>query len=200
MSKLDGLLLDSDADELRVGIVTPDIPEPLTLTVKGFKTLGSQFLLALSNLVDTLAAWSGESVKLHLKLGNPPSTYYATRIRRLFVNELSRLPPVTSLEISSVDDSSLVDIVIYEGGMTPSKLNTRLQWVSHAIRLVKAATESSLHDRDHTPKLQTVELRFSSTAVPEEVEIIGAVTKELEIIASPGRVVVVYTDQNGLVF
>ncbi|KAG8900794.1 hypothetical protein FRC00_011138 [Tulasnella sp. 408] len=213
MSKLDVLLLDSDADELRIGILAPDIPEPRTLTVKGFKTLGNQFLLALSNLVDTLAAWSGENVKLHLKLGNPPSTYYATRIRQLFVNELSRLPPITSLEISSVDDYSLIDIVVYEGawsvfqnvctlsfsGMTPSKLNKRLEWVSHAIRFVKAATESSLQERDHMPKLQTVELRVSSTAVPEEVEIIGAVAKELKLIVWPGRVVVVYTDPNGLV-
>lgn len=212
-SQFDGLLLDIDKDELRIGIFTTDDQEPLTLTIEGFRTLGTDFLLALSCVVDTLTAWSKESVTLHLKLGVPPSAYYAARIKRLFVNELSRLLSITSVELSSVDDYSLVDILIYEGawsvfqnistlsfsGMTPSDLSTKLEWVSHATRFIKVATESSIHEVDHTPKLQKVELRVSFTAGSGEIGIVDVVVKELEGIVGPGRVLVVNANQNYLI-
>ncbi|KAG8962301.1 hypothetical protein FRC00_009844 [Tulasnella sp. 408] len=202
------LLLDIDEDELRIGILTSDYPEPITLTVEGFRDFGTEFLLALSYLVETLASWSTKSAVFRLKLGYPPSTYYTARITRLFLKELSRLPPITYLELSSVDDYSLVDIVISEeassvfqnvctlsfSGMTPSDLSSRLEWVSRATRFIKTDTESSLNQPERGQSLQRVELRVPFNVATEEFEILEVVTKELEGIVGPGKVFAVYAD------
>lgn len=205
ISQLNGFLLALDEDELAVGILTSDYPEPLTLTVEGFRDFGTDFLQALSSLVETLTSWSTKSAVFHLKLGYPPSTYYTPRMKRLFLNELSRLPSITSLELSSVDDYSLVDIFICEeassvfrnvctlsfSGMTPYNLSSRLEWVSRATRFVRTATESSLNQLGGQ-NLQRVELRIPFHAAIKEAEIMEMVAKELEGIVGPGNVFVVY--------
>ncbi|KAG8900793.1 hypothetical protein FRC00_011137 [Tulasnella sp. 408] len=210
ISQFNGLLLDIDDDGLRIGIFISDYPEPLTLAVEEFRAFGTEFLLALSSLVEILASWSKRSATFHLKLGYPPTPYYTARITRLFIKELSRLPSITSLELSDVDDYSLVDIVISEeassvfrnvctlsfSGMNPSYLSSRLEWVSRATRFVKTATESSLNQPECGQNLQKVELRVPFNAPIEEFEIMEMVTKELEGIVGPGKVFVVYADQD----
>lgn len=212
ISQFNGILLDIDGDVLRIGIFIPDYPEPFTLAVEDFRAFGTEFLLALSSLVEILASWSKRSAIFHLKLGYPPTPYYTARITRLFLEELSRLPPITSLELSNVDNYSLVDIVICEAassifrnvctlsfsGMTPSGLSSRLEWVSRATRFVKTATESSLNQPECGQTLQKVELRVPFNAPTEEFEIMGMVMKELEGIVGPGKVFVVYADQDYL--
>ncbi|KIO22535.1 hypothetical protein M407DRAFT_27935 [Tulasnella calospora MUT 4182] len=200
------LRLDIDANELRIGIDDPDYPEPLTLAVDGFRAEGTEFLSALSSLVDTLASWSKDSATLLLKLGKTPSTYYTVPIKRPFVHEISRLP-ITSLEILGFGDGSLIDILISEGaysvfqnvctlsfsGMLASDLSNKLEWFSNTIRFIKTATESSLNELGRRPKLWKVELRVSFSS--EEADIMEANAKELEGIVRPGRIFVVNTNQ-----
>ncbi|KAG9022094.1 hypothetical protein FS837_006752 [Tulasnella sp. UAMH 9824] len=210
ISQFNGLLLDIDGDELRIGIFISDYPEPLTLTVERFMTFGTEFLLAFSSLVETLASWSTKSPLFHLKLGYPPSTSYTARITRLFLKELAQLPPITSLELSGVDAYSLVDIVIDEEassvfrnvftlsflGMNPSDLSSRLEWISRATQFVKNATENSLGQPECGQTLQRVELRVPFNVATEESKIMEVVTKELEGIVGPGKIFVVYADQD----
>lgn len=206
MSQCDELLLDINSGELRIGILTPEYPKPPTLTVEVFRAEGTEFLSALSSLVDTLASWSKDSATLLLKLGKTPSTYYTVPIKRPFVHEISRLP-ITSLEILGFGDGSLIDILISEGaysvfqnvctlsfsGMSASDLSNKLEWFSNTIRFIQTATESSLDELGRRPKLWKVELRVSFSS--EEADIMEANAKELEGIVRPGGIFVINTNQ-----
>ncbi|KAG8924988.1 hypothetical protein FRC01_010824 [Tulasnella sp. 417] len=200
--QLGGLQLDIQAVELRMGILAPSHPEPLTFTIEGFRIRRTELLVALSFAVDTLVSWSKGSATIHLKLGNSPSVYpfYEVHTQKLFVNELSRLPQITSLEISSIGEDSLADVLIREGawsvfqnvrtlsfpGLFISQLSKQLEWISHTVRFIKAATESSLEEVDIKPKLQRLELRLLSPKDPSEAGRMEVAVKELEGIVGPG--------------
>ncbi|KAG8924987.1 hypothetical protein FRC01_010823 [Tulasnella sp. 417] len=210
--QLGGLELEIDTSDLRMGILTPGHPEPLTLAFDGFNVRGPELLVAFSFVVDRLGSWAKESSTMHLKLGNLPHVYpfYQVSTQRTFVNELCRLPPITSLEISGGHLRSLVDIVIREGGssifrdvcalsfsaLDYSELSQTLEWLSHTVRFIKAATESSLDEVNRKPKLQKVELRFFLPVDSNKVESVEVAVKELEGIVGPGTVFVIVGDQN----
>ncbi|KAG8924989.1 hypothetical protein FRC01_010825 [Tulasnella sp. 417] len=204
--QLGGLQLDIDSSDLRMGILTPSHPEPLAFAIKGFRIQEDEFLVAFSFVVDTLVSWAKESATIHLKLGNSPSFYpfYEAHTPPLFVNELSRLPRITSLEISSIGEGSLADILIREGassvfqdvcalsfsGLDPSMPSGTLEWISHTVRFIKTATESSLDEVDRKPKLQKVELRFFVPVDSNMAESVEVAVKELEAVVGPGTVFV----------
>ncbi|KAG8925762.1 hypothetical protein FRC01_009738 [Tulasnella sp. 417] len=202
--QLGGLQLDINTHDLRVGILTLSDPEPLTFTIEGFTRIEeTELLVAFSFVVDMLASWARESATIHLKLGNPPYPFREVPTQRLFVNALSRLPPITSLEIL-VETGSLPDILIREGAssvfrnvctlsfseLDPSELSENLEWISRTVRFIKAATESSLDEGDRKPKLQKVELRFIYPTDSNEAEYVEVIVGELEGIVGPGMVFV----------
>ncbi|KAG8925763.1 hypothetical protein FRC01_009739 [Tulasnella sp. 417] len=211
--QLSGLQLDIDHEHLRMGILTPSHPDPLTFTLEEFRNRGdegTEFLEAFSFVVDTLGSWYRESATIHLGLGYVPFTdpFFEVSEQPLFVNELSRLPSITSLEISTVGKHGLADILIREGAssvfrnvcalsfseLDPSELSEDLEWISHAVRFIKAATESSLDEGDRKPKLQKVGLRFLCPAHSNEAEDMEVAVGELEGIVGPGIVCVDHGD------
>ncbi|KAG8925761.1 hypothetical protein FRC01_009737 [Tulasnella sp. 417] len=205
--QLDQLRLEIDTNDLQMGIITPGHPEPLTFAINGFSVSGPELLVAYSFFVEMLVSWAKESSTMHLKLGNSPRVYlfYQVATQRLFVNEVSRLLLITSLEISGHQNSNLVDIVIREGAssvfrnvsalsfseLDPSVPSGTLEWISRTVRFIKTATDRSLDQVDRKPKLQKVELRFFFPVALNKVESVEVTVNELEGVVGPGTVFVI---------
>ncbi|KAG8917964.1 hypothetical protein FRC01_002110, partial [Tulasnella sp. 417] len=202
--QLGGLQLDIDSSDLRIGILPPSHPEPLVFAIDGFMNEEHEFLVAFSFVVDMLVSWAKEPATIQLTLGHSPSVcpFSEVHTRRMFVDELSRLPPITSLEISRIGEGSLADILIRErassvfqnvctlsfSGLDSSVPSGTLEWISHSVRFIKTATESSLDEVERKPKLQKVELRFFVSVDSNMAESVEVAVKELEAVVGPGTV------------
>ncbi|KAG8925760.1 hypothetical protein FRC01_009736 [Tulasnella sp. 417] len=209
--QLGGLHLEIDTSDLRMEILSPRHPEPLILAIDGFLIEEDEFLEAFRFVVDTLVSWVEERSTIHLKLGYSPFEYPFSEdhTQSTFVDGFLRLPPITSLEISSLLQDNLADILVHEGAssvfqnvcalsfshLEPYRWFDRLGWIVDTVRFIKTATESSLDEVDRKPKLQKVELRFSSPADLIRLESVEVAVKELEGVVGPGTVFVFNEDQ-----
>lgn len=202
---LDGLLLDIDHAEMLVGMSIPDHPEPLSLAIDGSgPRWADQFQLTLRRLISEFVSWAKTCTTFRLKLGYPPPHSKDCPTAQFIIQELTRLPPVTSLEISTIGEGSLLDTLIREG--TASVFQSvrtlsfslmgaidsarRSEWIPNTVRAINNTTAVSSNELNHG-QLRRLELWVSFDVDPSEAEVVKATVKDLEAIVGSGKVFIV---------
>ncbi|KAG8943848.1 hypothetical protein FRC04_002471 [Tulasnella sp. 424] len=160
----EGLLLEIEGGVLRLELSTADCSEPLTLAVHGFwASWVDQFWVALPRLIEALASWIKDTTTLRLRLGYSPLGCHALSFKQFIIEQVSRLPLVTSLEVSGVDVDSLLhglrlgDVsslfknirMLSFSGIALYALCLHMDWLRATVQIVKDAAESSSDEANH---------------------------------------------------
>ncbi|KAG8945251.1 hypothetical protein FRC04_001091 [Tulasnella sp. 424] len=203
----EGLLLEIDGNDLRVEYSTTDRSEPLVLAIEASSWENSwvdQLRVALPQLIDALASWTKDVTTLHLRLGYPPSGCHTLSFKQFIIEQVSRLPPVTSLEVSGVQLGSLLNGLrledvssLFRNVRTLSFLKigvqelwSSLNWLCEMVEIVRDATKSpmeELNQREQVLKLKLCVLN----GVPSNEDLLYGAVKRLEGLVGSGNVWVV---------
>ncbi|KAG8945249.1 hypothetical protein FRC04_001089 [Tulasnella sp. 424] len=202
----EGLLLEINGGDLRVELSTANRSEPLALAIEspGASWI-AQFRVALPQLVDTLASWTKDVTTLRLRLGYPPSGCHDFTFKQSVIEQVSRLPPVTSLEVSGVGiESFLHDLILgdvsslFRNVCTLSFLNIgayglgdELSWMCETVQLVKDAAKNRSDESNYRGQGLKLELHVLDGVTSKHAELVQAAVDVMEGLVGPGNLVVV---------
>ncbi|KAG8955562.1 hypothetical protein FRC04_007553 [Tulasnella sp. 424] len=206
----EGLLLEIDGGNLRVELSTADRSEPLALVIEGLCLFWvHQFRVALPQLIDELA-WTKDLTTLRLRLGSPPQGGPASSSQQFIIEQVSRLPPVTSLEVLGSDTDSILrglrlgDVSsLFKNIRTLSfsridtlfrRLRSQLDWVRETVQIIKDAAESASDEPNHGGQVLKVEIRVPGSAISKKAELV----EDFERLVGSGNVLVVKDEVGGL--
>ncbi|KAG8969629.1 hypothetical protein FRC05_000994 [Tulasnella sp. 425] len=202
---LDGFLLDIDHAEMIVEMSMPDHPEPLSFAIEASGPgWADQFQLTLRRLISEFVSWTKTCTTFRLKLGYAPPQSKDCSTAQFIIQELTRLPPVTSLEISTIGEDSLLDTLIREGNasvfqsvrtlsfsMMGAIDSTRtLEWISSTVRTINDSAAMSSNELNHR-QLQRIEVWVPFDVDLSETGVVKATVKDLEAIVGYGKVFIV---------
>ncbi|KAG8945250.1 hypothetical protein FRC04_001090 [Tulasnella sp. 424] len=206
---LDGLLLEIDEGDLRVELSTTDRSEPLALAIESSgDSWVDKFRLLLPQLIDALASWTRNVTTLRLRLGYPPSGCRDLSLKQSIIEQVSRLPPVTSLELSGIESSSFLH-GLKLGDVSSLFRNIRalsflkigdyelrecLEWMCETVQLVKDVPKSSFNDPNHRGPVLKVELRVADLDTFDDAKLLEAAVKTVEGLVGSGNTLVVQGD------
>ncbi|KAG8945252.1 hypothetical protein FRC04_001092 [Tulasnella sp. 424] len=207
----EGLTLEVDRDDLRVELSTTDRSEPLVLAIEGSSwrnTWVDQLCVALPQLIDALASWTKDVTTLHLRLGYPPSGCHTLSFKQFIIEQVSRLPPVTSLEVSGVEFGTLLNGIrleevssLFRNVRTLSFLKigvqvlwSSLNWLCEMVEIVRdSATKSPLEELNQRGQVLKLKLCVLN-GVPSNEGLLGGAVKRLEGVVGSGNMLVVEDD------
>ncbi|KAG8993543.1 hypothetical protein FRB90_000670, partial [Tulasnella sp. 427] len=193
------LLLEIYPYDFLIEVVAPNHSRPLRLALDGFAdSWFSQYQRLLTNVLTVIAPWTSRSwTALYLRLGDGLPALGKELEAQFLFQQLSLLPPITSLEISSVGLSSFMNYLVHQGGkslfknvhtlvfphMDAAAIPREIKWITHIVRVV-----NEVAGLDGSQELQRVELWTWPSTSPSDDEKARAAAKDLEVLVGKGKV------------
>ncbi|KAG8945263.1 hypothetical protein FRC04_001103 [Tulasnella sp. 424] len=204
---LEGLLLEIGGGDLRVELSSTDRSEPLAVAIEcsQFSCQLDQLRMTLPRLIDALVPWTKDVTTLCLSLGDPPLGPHALSFKQFMIEQVSRLPPVTSLEVWGIEIDSFLEgprlgevssllrnvRTLSFSRIDADEVRDCLDWICETAQNVKDAAEDSSDEPNHRGRILKVELRVLDGITSYCPELVETAVKRLEERVGSGNVLVI---------